>query len=266
MLGVALLLWSSAFSEQAQAQAAKPKAKPGASPRPSGGPLPAPSSSPLAPRNIPPRVETLVKPAIYKAMLEDRRIDVDADLEGEKYSYHATMVVNAGVDFTRRILTDYQLYEKMIPYVEKTLFDSKTNTLQIEGGIWKFKLRSWVNFVEKSENWIHYRILRGHFEDLEGDIFFEPVGERGTAVYFRGNKIGSHWPPAFVIETGAEIVFGFTAKRMRSYVEEQKKAPQKHGPVSGPGAGPAQGHGRAQGPVQGENNSGELPQPRSRLE
>ncbi len=182
-------------------------------------------------------------------MVEDRTIHVDADLKKTNYSFYASMLVKAGASLTRQILTDYQLYEKMIPYVDKARFNSATKVLDIEGGIWKFKLRSSVLFQERGENWVHYKIVQGHFEDLEGDIFFEDVPERGTAVYFRGAKSGDHWPPAFVIETGAEIVFGFTAKRMRSYVEEQKKAPEKKVPG---------------GNAHGSDN--ELPKPRPRLE
>jgi hypothetical protein len=107
-----------------------------------------------------------------------------------------------------------------------------------------------VRFEEMSPEWIRYRIVDGHFEGLEGDIYFESVPERGTAVYFHGAKMGKDWPPAFVIETGAEIVFGFTAKRMRSYVEEQKKAPLSRGNSNG----------------RDTPDNTELPKPRSRLE
>ena len=76
-----------------------------------------------------------------------------------------------------------------------------------------------MRFEERGDRWIHYEIVGGHFTGLSGDIFFESWGEKGTAVYFGGEQQGAEFPPKFVIERGAEIVFGFTAKRMRSYIE-----------------------------------------------
>jgi hypothetical protein len=162
-------------------------------------------------------------------MVGDRDVLTRAHLEdepggGEQYSYHAAMLVHAGLDRTRRILTDYQLYSKIIPYVDRTDFSPATRILNVEGGIWKFRLHSLVRFEERGSRWVRYRIVGGHFTGLEGDIYFEPLGEKGTLVYFDGAQRAKDFPPKFVIERGAEIVFGFTAKRMRSYVESNEDA------------------------------------------
>lgn len=189
-----------------------------------------PSATPspsLAP--APPRISQLLKPTVYRRVTDEREVMVQAKLEDvpespqRRYGFYATMLVRAEPSLTRSLLTDYRLYAKMIPYIEKADYTAATQTLRIEGGIWKFKLASWIRFEEKNDGWIRYAIVGGHFTGLSGDILFERFGEKSTTVHVRGEQVAMAWPPKFVIEQGAEIVFGFTAKRMRSYIESQKK-------------------------------------------
>lgn len=172
----------------------------------------------------PPAIATLLKPVAYRRMIDEREVMAHAKLEDDegelkRYSYYAAMKVRGSLGVTRRVLSDYALYAKMIPYIDRAAYDPVTRLLDIEGGIFKFKLRSQVAFEEKSDRWIRYRVVGGHFEGLTGDIFFESLGERGVLVFIRGSHRGKTWPPKFVLERGAEIVFEFTAKRMRSYIE-----------------------------------------------
>jgi hypothetical protein len=203
-------------------------------------------------KSFPPSISILLKPALWKRALDDKEVIVNAnlfDLEkpaapNQKYSFYAAMVVGASIPQTRKVLTDYRLYSEMIPYIDKTEYFPSSKKLNLEGGVWNYRLRSQVQFEEKSDRWIHYEIIEGHFSGLGGDIFFESLGEKGTAVYLRGEQLGNHWPPRFVIERGAEIVFEFTAKRMRSYIESQKKVEKG---------------------ASHEPNRQEVPQPRSHL-
>ena len=225
-----------------------------------------PVSLPLAgPRSIDPvpKIATLVKASVYKQALENREVMTHAVLEDlpevpakppfkvpvqpKKYSIYALMLVNARPIRTFQIMTNFSLYPKMISYIEKAeLVDAKQNLVKILGGIWNFKLQSLVKFEEKNKNWIHYQVIGGHFAGLTGDMYFESMGENGTLVYLNGSVTGVKWPPTFVIERGAEIVFGFTGKRMRTYIE------------SSPGDSKAHAEQDAQHP--------NLPQPRSHLE
>jgi len=183
-------------------------------------------------------------------MLDDKEIIVNANLQDipaavplKKYSFYAGMLVGASIEQVRQVITNYSLYSKLIPYVDRAQYSEKDHRLKIEGGIWSFKLRSEVLFKQVMNRWVHYQIVDGHFSGLEGDIYFESLGEKGSAVYFTGEQIGKLWPPKFVIERGAEIVFEFTARKMRSYIESEKRTDK--------GAG----NGKQQ----------ELPQPRGRL-
>lgn len=201
-----------------------------------------------SPMPAPPAIQSLLKPNLYKRLIEDKEILSSASLNDDHYSFYCAMLVHSDVPRSRRILTDYGLYSKLIPYVDKTIYSPITRVLDLQGGVWKFRLRSWTRFEERGDRWIHFVIIAGHFRGLEGDIYFESVGEKGTLVYFHGDQDGKQWPPKFVIERGAEIVFGFTAGRMRKYLESNEDS-----------------QGQANGNANGNVNGQDLPKPRSHL-
>lgn len=156
--------------------------------------------------------------------MEDRGSEIYARLEdGKRYKLYAVMQVGASQRVTRQVLTDYKLYAQLIPYVQKAEYSEKEQLLHIEGGIWKYQLESTLKFEERTPDWIAFRIVEGHFRGLQGEILFEPSGERGTLVYLRGELEGQLWPPQWIIERGAEVVFGFTARKMRSTIEDKGK-------------------------------------------
>lgn len=200
-----------------------------------------------------PAIQSLLKPEIYNRVIKDRSIQTSASLRDapppfksstkspiKDYSFYAVMLTRTGLTRTRQVLTDYQLYSKLIPYVDETKYNPSTHLLELKGGIWKWRLSSTLKFEERGDRWIHFQIVGGHFTGMTGDIFFEPQSStQDTLVYMRGNQQGTHWPPAFILEQGAQIVFEFTAKRMRSYLESQ--------------------------PESGRSNNDKIPQPRSHL-
>jgi hypothetical protein len=185
----------------------------------------------------PPMISSLLKAPLLKRVLEDKEIIVHASLDqlpdapSKRYSLYASMLVSASVKEAYTALTDYKLYARLVPFIESAVFSPITHTLLLEGGIWNFRLASQILFAERPDRWIHFDIISGHFAGLSGNIYFESQGEKGTLIYLSGEQVGTHWPPTFVIERGAEIVFGFTAHRMRSYIESTKKAQHggKHG-------------------------------------
>jgi len=207
----------------------------------------------------PPLISTLLKPQLLKKVMGDLEVVVHATLDGlenapsnaplKKYSIYASMLVRSSVREAYAALTNYRLYPQLVPFIESADFSPITHMLLLEGGIWHFRLSSQIRFEEHLGRWIHFDVVDGHFTGLSGNIYFESKGERGTLVYFSGEKAGVMWPPKFVIERGAEVVFGFTAQRMRSYIESTKKVEQgaRHGDEK-------------QGQTQGQ-----IPEPRSRL-
>jgi len=146
----------------------------------------------------------------------------------EAYDFYVGVLVKAGLKRTREVLTNYKVYSELVPYVSRTQYFPVTKTLQIEGGIWRYRINSRVRFEERGEGWIRFKIISGHFRGMVGEILLEPVGEEGRdgmLVFMRGQSIANRFPPAFVIEQGAQVVFGFTANRIRSYIESGKVPP-----------------------------------------
>jgi len=171
-----------------------------------------------------------LSPDTARKITEDRDVYVVAKLkDGTDYSYRAVMLVRASVHETRAVLTNYALYAKMIPYVERVDVFPGQNKIFLRGGLWRFVLESTVEFKEMSappgEGWLTYTVVGGHFYGMKGNIRFQPFGpsgEKGTLVLFDGQLVGKDWPPQFLIERGAEFVFGFTGSRMRAYIQETK--------------------------------------------
>ena len=192
------------------------------------------SVSCIAAPNDPPVIATLLKPSVYKdvttdrsvmahASLDDLPVMVSKDVPLKKYSFYSAMLVNASLAETHKILTDYPLYPKLVPYIEQADFNAETKVLTLQGGIWKYVMRSLVHFEDKGERWVHFTIVGGHFYGLQGNIFFERFNEKSTLVYLNGEMTGTNWPPTFIIERGAEVGFTFTGRKMRSYIEDHNK-------------------------------------------
>lgn len=217
-----------------------------------------PKMEPFPENTQPPRIETLVKKKVLERVMNQRVVITHAELNDEKgktfqgkelqrYQYYGAMLVRASPRMTREVLTTYELYGKLIPFVDEIVFDEKESVLQVQGGIWKYRFQSRLHLLHQAENWIRFKVISGHFRGMAGSIFFEDRGEAGTLVYLGGEALGFNWPPTIVMERGAEIVFDTAGRKMRSFIEEKKK----------PGPPP-----EAQGEQKGES---EIPRPRSRL-
>jgi hypothetical protein len=180
-----------------------------------------------------------VKPGVYKRAVEERDIQVGSRLTevsqksgvGE-FKFYGLMLVHASPAKARAVLLDYPLYQKMVPYVSRSQFDEKEKLLWIEGGIFGWNLKSAIRLEVKSEQspvTIDYSIEKGHFKGLKGKVVIESVmGERASGkslVHFTGGVTGKSFPPAWIMERGSEIVFGLTARRMRSLMESETTTP-----------------------------------------
>lgn len=182
-----------------------------------------------------PRIQSLLKPKIYQKVVGRPPIrgqeiissaNLSSDKEGDKtqkYEFYVTLRVPSPMKFVDPILNQYDLYQKMVPFVEMTRYDSRKKILELKGGIWNFKLHSFFQFYPRSPGWTEFEVIRGHLKGIRGHILLEPIGEGDTLVYFGGGMKGTQFPPALVMEQGAEIALSFTAKKMRSYIQEQKK-------------------------------------------
>lgn len=177
----------------------------------------------------PPSIQSLLKMDDFQKVTHDFEIVTQASLkdapdskEVKTYSFYASMLARASLELTRKVMMDFPNYSKLIAFVDRTEFFPDSKELQISGGIFGFTMTSRLKFKEISERWIEYRIIRDSFEGLTGEIFFESFKDQGTLVYMRGGMTGKPWPPAFVMERGAEVVFRATGRKMKSQIELQK--------------------------------------------
>ena len=177
----------------------------------------------------------LVTPAILKSVKDEREIYTSAKLTDEKsddknqklklqhYRLVTVMQASASVDQVKRVLEDYAQYEKLIPYVSKSEFNAKEHTLKIEGGIWGFRMSSVLKFDPPEDLRQKFVVIAGHFQGMVGTLSYESAAERGSLVSLEEDSVGTHFPPRFIIEEGAKIIFSFAGKKMRARIEEQSK-------------------------------------------
>ena len=204
-----------------------------------------------------PKIETLLKAKTLKKVLEQKDVVTHAVLdsvgeEKKSYSFYSVMVIGARAALVKQALTDYDVYEKLIPFVEVSNYNLQTRQLHLIGGIWGFQMNSHIEFKEKNDRWITFTFVEGHFKSMTGEIIMQPILNRPrdeTLVFLRGQMTGPKdvWPPAFIVEQGAEVVLSYTGKKMRSQIEQMKIKPKG---IEEP---------------DGRNNAEKIPQPRSRI-
>lgn len=175
-----------------------------------------------------PRITSLIGAEDLRRMIHRRTILSDStlikldrkdDADVRQYDFFAAMMVNADMERTRQVVMDYRTYSKLVPYISETTFYPELSMLLVMGGIWRYQLAALVQFHEQHEQWIEYHLIRGHFQNLAGDILFEPVDAKRTLVLIRGKRVGEGYPPRLVVENGAELVFRHTARQLRHEIE-----------------------------------------------
>lgn len=157
---------------------------------------------------------------------EERDVSVTARLDGEQYAFLSAMAVRASEDRVKKELLNFEFYRTSIPYVTRVEEDKKYSkpdhpSVWLEGGIFGWGIQSRLNLSTVTHG-IQYEIVEGSLCGLKGEVKLEAIeSKRGKTVllFFDGGLRAKKWPPAWIMERGAEIVFGFTAKRMRSFLE-----------------------------------------------
>lgn len=177
-----------------------------------------------------PKISQKLKPKIFERVLK-REVMSYADLsdvspQDKQYSFYASMLVRRGIRLTQKNLMRFDQYDEMSPYIDHARFDPKTQILDIAGGVFGLKMRSWVQFKEVLLGWLDYRVIKGNFNGMTGSVWIDQQGERSCIVYFFGQLNGKKWPPAFVLERGAEIVLSYTGGKMRNFIESPPPEPR----------------------------------------
>jgi len=255
--------------------------------------LAAPSGPRLEQSDRPPEIGSLLKPEVLRRLLEKREVMTFADLSDgpipevpprkkslrplREYRYYTGVLVKAPLQVTRSVIRDYQIYTQLVPYIDRAELLSDSGELALEGGIWRYRIRSRIRFEEIGERWIRFQITQGHFLGMRGEFILEPRidrdGAASTLVLVRGNSQGRVFPPDWVVEQGAQVVFSLTGNKIRSYIEENKfriseafakaQSPAQMGVV--PQKDPIQIPSLPQGGGSKNESSDALPRPRRKL-
>lgn len=155
-----------------------------------------------------------------RGIIEEREVYARARLEGRRYTVLNAMLVHAGLARTKEVVTQFDRFAGNIPYIEKSVWNEASRQLVIAGGIWKYQLQATLQFEEKSPSRWEFRVIQGHFLGMRGALDFETAGPGRTLVVFSGALEADRFPPRWVIERGAEIVFAVTGRRVRNWVED----------------------------------------------
>ncbi|MBU6376140.1 MAG: hypothetical protein KGQ59_09105 [Bdellovibrionales bacterium] len=163
-------------------------------------------------------------------VFEGREIYTQARLQSQLYSVKNAMVVHASLERTRRILTHFDLFAGLVPYIDRSKYDPMTRQLDVGGGIWKYRLESVLQFTPETPDLWKFRIIRGHFLGMVGALEFRQLKPGHTLVTLEGSiqaDPGAKFPPRMIIEQGAQIIFAVTGRRVRSLVEDLHYEPQE---------------------------------------
>ena len=169
-------------------------------------------------------IRALLKPEVYRKVTQGTDVISHARLgkagaDGmREYRFYAVMKARATPKDTSRRIQKFEGYPRWISYVDKADWKPESHTLQLEGGIWDFKLRSQVKIGNPRPHEMTYQVIGGHLMGLKGRVLFEAVNDRESLIYLSGERRAAEWPPAFVMERGAEMVLSFAGRKLRGSV------------------------------------------------
>lgn len=156
---------------------------------------------------------------VMTSVTQDREVYAKAKLDGKKYDFHTAMQVSASLERTKKILTDYPLYKKLVPLVDRSDYSPATKLLWLEGGVLGYLLSSKILMTDLRLEAMRFEIKEGHFQGLKGEIHLEKLKDRGTLVFMTGWIEGGEFPPKYVIEHGAAFALTYAGRKMRAYIE-----------------------------------------------
>lgn len=169
-------------------------------------------------------IRGLLKPEVYRKVSQGTDVISHASLgkpgaDGNReYRFYAVMKARASPKDSSRRIQKFERYPGWISYVEKAEWKPQSNTLHLEGGVWDFKLRSEVKIGNPRPGEMTYQVVAGHLTGLKGRVLFEAVNDRESLIYLSGERRAAEWPPAFVMERGAEMVLSFAGRKLRGSV------------------------------------------------
>lgn len=155
------------------------------------------------------------------------------------YEFNSTLKVAASFQQVNSLLRSYDQLKNWVPYLERSDYDRELKTLKIRGGLWGWILESTLKIREVSEKLLEFEIVQGHLLGLKGKIEMEKAANHpkvasmgamgvmssGTLVRISGSRKGGSYPPAWIMERGAEFALSLGGKKLRSEIESKVQEP-----------------------------------------
>jgi hypothetical protein len=162
---------------------------------------------------------------IEETLTSERKIGALAKLEEvgpqKRYRFVALMPVAPSVSQTELKVREVSKFVGSLPYVERAKYDEAKRTLDIRGGIFSYVLESVLQFEAFRPQEIKFHVIQGHLSGLRGQVRFHSLKERGTLVALQGEILGGEYPPAWIMEKGAEIALTVAGKKLRNMIESE---------------------------------------------
>lgn len=172
--------------------------------------------------------EILKKSNVYKQVVEDRQVIAHArfqkETSGRSFEVYASTLAGASPEYAMKILTQYDLYHRLVPLVEESQV-GKDGLLELRGGAMGLTLHSFLKLKAVSDTRIEFSIVRGHFEGMKGFAQVEPYNERASLLYLTGKvdiSDGSFFKE-FLLQRAAEFALTLTGEKMRTYIQDSQK-------------------------------------------
>ncbi|MCM0606011.1 MAG: hypothetical protein KA715_07965 [Xanthomonadaceae bacterium] len=149
--------------------------------------------------------------------------------KNEKIKFYATFQTPVSTDQAEQVITRYDNYEKFIPFVTLSRYDARTGSLDLEGGVLGWNLKSTLQVSKIVNGKLSFEIISGHFKGLKGFMMTERTQDYKTLVLIQGelDDKNARWPPVWVVENGGKIVFQISGNKLRSLIEEEVKPREK---------------------------------------
>lgn len=175
-------------------------------------------------------ITELIEPKDAALVKSSREIVSRVDFKkNEKLKFYATFQTSVSTDQAEQVMTRYDKYEKFIPFVSLSRYDAPTRSLEIEGGVLGWSLRSTLKLSQLKEGKLDFEIIQGHFKGLKGQMMTERTQDYKTLVLIRGELEDktARWPPHWVVENGGKIVFQISGSKLRNLMEDEVKPKEK---------------------------------------
>lgn len=174
------------------------------------------------------------KPALEAKLRDERAVLVSVRIDKAENDKNADSFSISGVGHVRReaqtvfaLAKQFDRLKDVSEVFREVKFDSKTNRVFVICEALGYQARMLVKVDPSKEpiREIHFKVIEGHFEGLDGVMAFRELEKSETEVSFRARLEAREIPiPRVLIGFALEVVIQKVAVKMRTYFEDTSLA------------------------------------------